>query len=87
MALRIDKVETLTVGKSKDVSVGFRRFILCNSGSGTVYFRPADGKKTTAANGYPLLPGEKTDVLTAEAVSFAAEGEKGEVRMLYVREE
>ena len=86
MALRIERVETLAVGKSRDIPVGFRRFILCNSGSGTVYFRPADGKKTTEANGFPLLPGEKTGVMTAEAVSFAA-GEKGEVRLLFVREE
>lgn len=87
MALRIDKVETLSVGKSKDMPVGFRRCILCNSGSGTVYFRPADGKKTTQANGFPLYAGEKTAVLTAESIGFAAEGEKGEVKILWVKEE
>lgn len=86
MALRIDKVDALSTGKSKDVPVGCRRFILCNSGEETVYFRPADGKKATAANGFPLKPGEKTEVMIADELSLFSE-DKGEVRMLYVREE
>lgn len=86
MALRIEKVDTLSVGKSKDVPVGNRRFILCNTGDEQVYFRPADGKRTTAANGFPLKEGEKTEVLKADALSLYAEN-KGEIRILYVREE
>jgi len=85
MALRLEKVETLAVSKSRDVPVDFCRFILANSGRGTVYFRPADGKKTTAANGFPLEPGEKTQVMTAEVLGLFAE-EKGEVKLLIVKE-
>lgn len=86
MALRIEKVDTLAVSRSKDVPVGFRRFILRNTGEETVYFRPADGKKATAANAFPLMPGEKTEVMTAENLSLFAEN-KSEVKMLFVREE
>lgn len=86
MALRIEKIDTLSVGKSKDVPVGYRRFILCNSGEETVYFRPADGKKATAGNSFPLYKGEKTEVLTASDLTLMAEV-KGEVKMLFVKEE
>lgn len=86
MAVRIEEVRVLSVGKSKDIPVGFRRFVLCNSGSGTVYLRPADGKKTTEANGFPLRPGEKTDVMTANALSVAAEEKGSEIRIMFVQE-
>lgn len=86
MAMRLERVETLAVSKSKDVPVGYRRFILCNTGETPVYFRPADGKKTTASNGFPLYPQQKTDVITAEVLSVAAD-DKGELRILFVREE
>lgn len=86
MAMRIDEVRVLSVSKSKDIPVGFRRFVLCNSGSGPVYFRPADGKKTTEANGFPLHPGEKTDVMTANALSIAAGEQGSEIRLMFVQE-
>jgi len=85
--LKIDRVETLTLGTSaQTVGVhGLACLIQNNSESATVYFKEAreDGKKATSSNGFALAAGKTTEIpLVAMDLSLVASAASTDVRVL-----
>ena len=88
MALRIEKVEALTVGTTaQDVAVNFAGFIIANNSANAVYFKEKNGTACTTSNGFCVPAGKVLDkVFTAQTLSVVADGASSDVRILFVDE-
>lgn len=87
MANTIDKVVKVSVSTTaQDIDCGYKKFMIENLATGTVYFKEKDGVDCTASNGFAIPAATFVDtVFRAKTLSIVGEGD-ADVRIIFFEE-